>query len=267
MGKLAGEYPYLAAQLTGESMPYQKNRHFMKSGFSESVHEISDQAKKVPYPPLQKPIPAGSPPLIDLPDPEHAELKKGDLSRLLKDRQSWRKYTVEELSLEELSYLLFASQGLLAEVGNGYATRRTVPSAGARHPFETYLAVNRVTGLVPGTYRYLPLSHQLLPLEETNNLPDLLTVANLGQKFVGNSAVTFSWSCLPYRAEWRYMGYAHKNMLLDAGHICQNLYLAATALGLGTCAVGAYDQAAMDAIFELDGEDEYIVYLAPVGKI
>ncbi|RLD00561.1 MAG: hypothetical protein DRI46_07180 [Chloroflexi bacterium] len=248
-------------------MPYTQNRQFMKSEFAESVHKVSDQAKKVPYPPLQKPVPAGSLPLIDLPDPQGTPLKKPDLTTLLKDRQSWRKFTAESLSLEELSYLLFASQGLLAVIGDGYASRRTVPSAGARHPYETYLAVNRVEGLSPGTYRYLPLSHQLLPLEETDKLPGLLTAANLGQKFVGKAAVTFSWSCIPYRAEWRYMDHSHKNMLLDAGHICQNLYLAATALGLGTCAVGAYDQAAMDAIFELDGEDEYTVYLAPVGKI
>jgi SagB-type dehydrogenase family enzyme len=185
----------------------------------------------------------------------------------LKSRQSRRKFTPEALSLAELSYLLFASQGLLEEVGNGYISHRTVPSAGARHPFETYLAVNRVEGLNPGNYRYLPFSHQLLLLEETENLPALLTVANLGQKFVGDAGVTFAWSCIPYRAEWRYMDHAHKNLLLDAGHICQNLYLAATALGLGTCAIGAYDQAAMDAVFELDGEDEYIVYLAPVGRI
>lgn len=248
-------------------MSYAHNRKFMRSDFAESVHKVSDQAKKVPYPPLQKPIPEGSLPLIDLPDPDQVDVLQPDFSRLLKDRQSWRKYTQEALSLAELSYLLFASQGLLAEIGNGYATRRTVPSAGARHPFETYLAVNRVEGLSPGLYRYLPLTHQLLPLEESDRLPGLLTEANLGQKFVGNSAVVFTWSCIPYRAEWRYMEYAHKNMLIDAGHICQNLYLAATALGLGTCAVGAYDQAAMDAIFELDGEEEYIVYLAPVGKI
>ena len=248
-------------------MSYSKNRQFMKSDFAESVHQVSDQAKKVPYPALQKPVMEGSQLPIDLPDPEGIELTQPDFSRLVKDRQSWRKFSGEKLSLEELSYLLYATQGVLANVGNGYASRRPVPSAGARHPFETYLGVNRVEGLKPGTYRYLPFSHQLLPLEETDQLPGLLTVANLGQKFVGNSAVTFAWSCIPYRAEWRYMGHAHKNMLLDAGHICQNLYLAVTALGLGTCAIGAYDQAAMDAIFELDGEDEYIVYLAPVGKI
>jgi SagB-type dehydrogenase family enzyme len=56
-------------------------------------------------------------------------------------------------------------------------------------------------------------------------------------------------------------------LLLDAGHVCQNLYLAVEALGLGTCAIGAYDQAAMDTLLELDGEDEYVIYLAPVGKV
>lgn len=248
-------------------MSYSKKRLLMKSERARSVHKVSDQAKKVPYPPLQKPIPAGSPPLIDLPAPEELDLKEIDFTMLLKSRQSSRNFTTDSLSLVELSYLLFATQGVLEEVGDGYASRRTVPSAGARHPYETYLAVNRIEGLKPGTYRYAPFSHQLLMLEETDQLPGLLTEASLGQKFVGDGAVTFSWSCIPYRAEWRYMDYAHKSMLLDAGHICQNLYLAVTALGLGTCAIAAYDQAAMDAIFELDGEDEYTVYLAPVGRI
>ena len=245
----------------------EDNRNFMKSDFAESVHQISDQAKKVPYPPLQKDLPEGEFQLIDLPEPEPGILNKVEFDQLLRDRQSWRKYTKDPISLEELSYLLFSSQGVLAEVGQGYASRRTVPSAGARHPYETYLAVNRVQGLEPGVYLYRPFGHQLAFLERSEHLPDLLTEANLGQKFVGNSAVCFAWACIPYRAEWRYMDHAHKNMLLDAGHICQNLYLAVEALGLGTCAVGAYDQAAMDAIFELDGVDEYVVYLAPVGKI
>ena len=246
---------------------YKSNRDFMKSEFAESVHELSDQAKKVPYPPLEKPLPDGEVAQIDLPDPNPDLMRKPAFHQLLLDRQSRRKFTGESLSLEELSYLLWSTQGVIAQLGMGYASRRPVPSAGARHAFETYLAVNRVEGLEPGIYRYLPFSHQLYFQEPARNLPGLLTEANLGQKFVGNAAVVFSWSCIPYRAEWRYMNHAHKNLLLDAGHICQNLYLAVEALGLGTCAVGAYDQAAMDAIFELDGEDEFIVYLAPVGKI
>jgi SagB-type dehydrogenase family enzyme len=241
-------------------------RQFMKSDFAESVHQRSDQAKGVPFPPLQKETPAGVK-VIDLPTADPGLVKKSEFSHLIEDRESHRSYTQESISLEELSYLLFATHGIKEVVGAGYATRRPVPSAGARHPFETYLALNRVEKLKPGIYRYLPLSHQLLFLEGNQELPRLLTQANLGQRFVGDSAVVFAWSCIPYRAEWRYMGRAHKNMLLDAGHICQNLYLAVEALGLGTCAIGAYDQAAMDALLDLDGEDEYVVYLAPVGKI
>ena len=246
---------------------YPSNRNFMKSDFAESVHKVSDQAKNLPYPALQKPLPEGDLILIDLPEPNPDLPLKPGFHQLLLERQSRRKFSGESLSPEELSYLLWATQGVVAQLGMGYASRRTVPSAGARHPFETYLAINRVGELEPGIYRYLPFSHQLYFQEAAENLPELLTAANLGQKFVGNAAVVFAWSCIPYRAEWRYMGYAHKNMLLDAGHVCQNLYLAAEALGLGTCAVGAYDQAAMDALLELDGGDEYTIYLAPVGKI
>jgi SagB-type dehydrogenase family enzyme len=248
-------------------MSITENRQFMKSDFAQSVHQRSDQARGVPYPPLQKELPQGEHQLIDLPDPDRGIASKTEFYQLVLERQSWRKYTKEQLTLEELSFLLFCTQGLIQEIGEGYASRRPVPSAGARHPYETYLAVNRVETLEVGIYRYLPFSHQLLFLEASGKLPALLTEANLGQKFVGNSAVCFAWSCIPYRAEWRYMEHAHKNMLIDAGHICQNLYLAAAALGLGVCAVGAYDQAAMDALLELDGQDEYVVYLAPVGKI
>ena len=248
-------------------MSVEKNRQFMKSEFAESVHERSDQAKGVPFPPLQKPLPEGKPQLIELPEPDPGILQKAEFHKLLQDRQSKRKYSAEFLSQAELAYLLWSTQGVIQELGRGHASRRTVPSGGARHAFETYLLINRVEELEPGIYRYLPFSHQLYFQEPAENLPGLLTEANLGQKFVGNAAVVFAWSCIPYRAEWRYMEHAHKNLLLDAGHVCQNLYLAVEALGLGTCAIGAYDQAVMDALLELDGEDEYVIYLAPVGKI
>ena len=248
-------------------MSVENNRKFMKSNFAESVHERSDQARGIPFPPLNKGVPAGNSILIELPAPDSIKLVNADLNQLLKQRESRRVYKDVKISLAELSFLLYATQGIKEVVGDGYATRRPVPSAGARHPFETYLAVNRVETLESGLYRYLPLEHQLLFLEASDKLPELLTVANQGQRFVGQAACVFVWSCIPYRAEWRYMDHAHKHMLLDAGHICQNLYLAAEALDLGTCAIGAYNQAAMDALFELDGEDEYVVYLAPVGKV
>ena len=248
-------------------MSAEKNRQFMKTDFAESDHQRSDQAKGLPFPLLQKEVPAGEMELVELPEPDPGVAVKTGFYQLLEDRESRRQFTDESFSLAELSFLLYTTQGVKEVVGEGYATRRTVPSAGARHPFETYLAVNRVEDLTPGLYRYLPLTHQLLFLEPSDQLLEPLAKANLGQRFVGQSACVFIWSCIPYRAEWRYQSHAHKNMLIDVGHICQNLYLAAEALGAGTCAIGAYDQGAMDALLELDGADEYVVYLAPVGKI
>jgi len=137
-------------------MSETNNREFMKSDFAESVHQRSDQAKGVPFPPLQKEIPEGASISINLPDPDPGLIQKKDYFQLLQDRQSWRQYSEESLSLEELSYLLFCTQGVITEIGEGYASRRPVPSAGARHPYETYLAINRVEGLEPGLYRYLP---------------------------------------------------------------------------------------------------------------
>lgn len=93
-----------------------------------------------------------------------------------------------------------------------------------------------------------------------------LTRAAYGQKFVGRSAVTFVWACIPERMEWRYGLTAHRVILLDAGHVCQNLYLACEAVAAGTCAVAAYDQAEMDQLLGVDGEEEFAVYVAPVGK-
>ena len=79
-------------------------------------------------------------------------------------------------------------------------------------------------------------------------------------------AVGIQYAALPYRMEWRYGLAAHKVIALDAGHVCQNLYLACEAIGAGTCAVAAYHQQAMDRFVEVDGQDEFVVYLAPVGK-
>jgi SagB-type dehydrogenase family enzyme len=75
------------------------------------------------------------------------------------------------------------------------------------------------------------------------------------------------WTTIPYRAEWRYSVIAHKMIAMDAGHLCQNLYLASESIGAGTCAIGAYNQAKVDAILGVDGEDEFAIYIAPVGKI
>jgi SagB-type dehydrogenase family enzyme len=87
------------------------------------------------------------------------------------------------------------------------------------------------------------------------------------QNFIGKSAVVFVWAATPYRSEWRYTLVSYKDILIEAGHICQNLYLACEAIGAGTCAIASYEQKALDELLQIDGENEITVYLSPVGKV
>jgi SagB-type dehydrogenase family enzyme len=168
--------------------------------------------------------------------------------------------------LDELSFLLWATQGIQQQLGAGHA-RRTVPSAGARHALETYLCVLNVKGLDKGLYRYLPLEHELLVEYRDEGAAQKIVGAAFGQSWMSSAATIFVWSAIPYRMEWRYGLASHKVILLDAGHVCQNLYLACEVTNCGTCAVAAYDQELMDQLLEIDGKDEFVVYLAAVGKL
>ncbi len=248
-----------------EDASMEELRRFLKSGrWDEWEAYETDQRKRIPAPPPQKPCPPDAA-LIDLVLP--GDLKVGDMPLLqaINRRRSRRQFSGQPLTLEELSFLLWATQGVREAVPGGLL--RTVPSAGARHPFETYLAVNRVAGLAPGLYRYLGTEHKLCFLRAEEGLPGKLTECSRKQAFVGRSAVTFIWTAIPYRTEWRYAFISHRVIAMDAGHLCQNLYLACEAIGAGTCAVGAYDQEKMDAFLGIDGREEFTVYLAPVGKV
>jgi len=240
------------------------NRRFLKANWKEwaDTGQKTDQQKGVPRPPVEEPFDANAR-LVDLVAPEEITVGDMPLREVIAKRQSWREYTDEPLTLEELSFLCWATQGVRAV--EGAIVRRTVPSGGCRHPFETYLFVSRVEGVEPGLYRYLPIEHKLLPIQR-DITAEQVGEACCGQRFVGEGAVVFIWSVIPYRMEWRYTTRAHKTIALDAGHLCQNLYLAAEAIGCGTCAIGAYLQNEMDALLGLDGEDEFTIYAAPVGK-
>jgi len=227
----------------------------------------SDQSKGAPPPPMEKPFPEDGT-LYDLVDPEDMSLGRIPLIEAVNRRRSHRKYSGDALTLEELSFLLWVTQGVRSVDRDSGYTKRTVPSGGSRHPFETYLVVNRVRDVRDGVYRYLPIEHKLLLVAEGDpGLPDRLVAACDGQSFIGRAAVVFVWAAIPYRTEWSFGVLAYKDIVTDAGHICQNLYLACEAIGAGTCAVNGYNQAAMDTLLGIDGEDEFTVYLAPVGKV
>ncbi len=227
---------------------------------------VSDQQKGLPPPPLQKPCPEGAE-LYDLIPPKYIQIGTMPLRETIDRRRSHRKFNLETLTPEELSFLLWATQGVHEVRKDGVASIRTVPSAGARHTFETYLLINRVNGFGPGLYRYLPLDHKLCFLYSDPDLPERISEACCGQTFVGTSDVVFVWTTIPYRMEWRYSIASPKIIAIDACHVCQNLYLAAESIGAGTCAIGAYFQDQMDAILGVDGKDEFTIYLAPVGRV
>lgn len=255
---------------------FEENRAFMKSGFDLPERaQSSDQRRGLPPPPTEKTM-DGNGEMIDLPPAERADLRQHDLYDCLCGRRSRRDFKSAPLTLKELSFLLWASQGVQSVIpaykNTGTITLRPVPSAGGRHAFETYLAVNRVEGLQKGVYLYRPLAHKLALLYTADDLPDKLVYAYGGEHYreeaewLGQAPVVFLWSCVPYRGEWRYHGEAHRLMLLDAGHVCQNLYLACEGIGLGACAIAGYVQSAADELLGLDGQEEYTIYLAAVGK-
>ena len=247
--------------------PLDQYREFLKDTIRQEIDfSRSDLQMGVEPPPVEKPLPAAAT-LFGLPAVGRWKgVQSADLATAIGNRQSRRDFSSQPLTLDELSFLLWATQGVRQKAALG-AVLRTVPSAGNRHALETYLAVLRVAGLVSGMYRYLPLEHQLLHLFPEEQMPEKLTEATLGQSFIGRAAAVFIWTTIPYRMEWRYGLAAHKVIALDAGHVCQNLYLACEAIGAGTCAVAAYHQELMDRLVLVDGKDEFVMYLAPVGKL
>jgi SagB-type dehydrogenase family enzyme len=218
----------------------------------------------VPQPPLELTLPEGAD-LILLPKPVEITTPKMDVRTAIEQRRTLRAYSDTPLTLEELTYLLWVSQGV-KRVSNRPSTARTVPSAGARHAFETYLLVNRVTGLERGLYRYAAIENGLLRLDAPADIAQRIAHDCLEQSQITNSAATFIWAAVVQRMYWRYVERGYRYLHLDAGHVCQNLALGAEQLNCGICPIAAFDDELLNETLGLDGEEMFVVYLASVGK-
>ncbi len=181
----------------------KKYRYFLKDSIRKKINfRFTDQNQGIPTPPIEKNCQNGAK-LIDLPGPDlWKNISSTDLTMAIARRQSHRVYLKQSLDKEELAYLLWCTQGLRGEVVHGHA-HRNVPSAGCRHALETYLAIFNVNGIDPGMYRYLPLTHQLVFEFSDDMLSEKMVIASLGQAYPGKSAITFIWTAIPYRMEWR----------------------------------------------------------------
>ena len=226
---------------------------------------MTDQELKKPQPPLAKAAMTDN--IMDLPRDFGSLDIRTDFLGIINDRKSHRVYTDKPMTLTELSYLLWCTQGVKDVRGKSYATIRTVPCGGARHEFECYMAIRNVDGLEPGLYHYLPMTHQIEFLGECHDMKGFISVSLQEQDWAVKAGVVFYYSCVFYRAEWRYGIWAHPVILMDSGHITENLYLAATSIGLGGCAIAAIDPVSANKEFGLDGEEETIFYAMPVGTV
>lgn len=245
----------------------ETGRYFLKDDVRMEVDfGRTPQNRGVPPPPMEKPCRADAARTV-LPAPGRwSGVSPVPVEQAIARRESRRRFGHEPLTLDELSFLLWSTQGVRRSLGHG-VTLRTVPSAGSRHAFETYVVTLRVASLDIGVYRYLPSEHEIVLEFADPEADERIVEAAHGQSFAGSAAAVFVWTAIPARMEWRYGDASYKVIALDAGHVCQNLYLACECIGAGTCAIAAYRQDLMDSFLRVDGEDEFSVYLAPVGRV
>jgi SagB-type dehydrogenase family enzyme len=259
---------------------YNENRTFMKSSMSDyDLIATADIAKGIPQPPFQNSIQDDSI-LIDLSPINSMTAPKADFFECTMSRSSRRMYSEEPMTIDELSFLLWCTQGVKKVIGgykkylkdgSGRNYLRPVAEGGCIPAYETYLVINNVSGIASGIWKYLPLSHQLLHVKEVDDLPtrvsNVFTNPSQNQSYAAKAGVVFFWICRPYYGEWRYKETSHKIMLIDLGHISHQLYLATEAIGCGCCTIGGYYQNKADELIGVDGEGEFTVLCASVGHI
>ncbi len=219
-------------------------RHMLDWDKKPSVYKEYNDVPKIPLP---KPNVTGG----------------GALWEIIERRRSVRAYAEIPISLEQVSQLLWATQGITGRVG-GYELR-AAPSAGALYPIETYLSVHKVTGIEQGLYHYTPSSHYLDQLKKGDYSTTVASSA-LDQQMAKKAPLVFIWSAVFPRSKWKYLQRAYRYVFLDAGHIAQNLALASESLGLSSCQIAAIYDNEMNVLLDIDGESESVIYLSVVGK-
>ena len=234
----------------------------------------SDHRKGLPQPSYEKKF-DDSIKLVDLPSVNSIKVNEISLKEAILNRRSIRNFNDKPISKNDLSWLLYATQGIqsIHEKGTIWVTRnndcrvtlRPVASGGSLHPFETYIHIRNCEDIEKGLYRYIASKHKLLPLDLSEDIEERITkacLANVGRR----SQVLFIWTAVPYRTGWHYGELAYKAVYWDIGHVSQNLYLAAEGVDCGVCAIGYYDEDRLDEILDIDGKTEFVIFMSAVGK-
>jgi len=231
-------------------------------GLGDAYHQATKYAREGP--PAVEPVALNRPGRVIALPPSMREGGLG-LWQTINDRRSLRRFdTSKPVTRSELSQLLWATQGLTADPAE--PRFRASPSAGALHPLDTYLVLNRVEGVPAGVAQYEVETAALRLLAE-GDYSRQIAEATLGQQMAAECGVVFVWVGVPARSQPKYRARAHRYLYMDAGHIGAQLHLAAVALGLGCCAIGAFLDDEVNALVGADGETETAVYLSVVGHV
>ncbi|RAL25762.1 SagB/ThcOx family dehydrogenase [Thermoflavimicrobium daqui] len=187
-----------------------------------------------------------------------------NLWNVLKNRRSKRNFTNEPISLNELNLLLWGTQGITADLGDYQL--RTVPSAGALYPIETYLIIHRVEGLEKGLY-HLNVKDWSLEGLKMGDFSSFSYEVTEEQEVAKRAAVNFVWTAVVNRTRHKYNERAYRYIWWDVGHIAQNLHLAGNGLGLGVCTIGHWFDKEMNQFLGIDGQEHLSVLMAATGKV
>lgn len=231
---------------------YQKTKHTL-------LNVVGSVLRWESQPPLYKRYPKAK--KVKLPKSGYEGLS---LEEVLRQRRSVRNYTDKPLSLNYLSQLLFATQGVTGQDGD--LMLRTAPSAGALYPIEIYIVVNNVRGIERGIYHYAVPDHSL-ELIQGGDFRRKIVRCSLDQEMVGESDVTFILTAISQRTTWKYAERGYRYTCIEAGHIGQNIALQATSLGLGSVGIGAFFDDDINALIGVDGTSEATLYLYAVGTM
>jgi SagB-type dehydrogenase family enzyme len=194
-------------------------------------------------------------------------LDLGSLSEVLRDRRTWRNFSKQRVTLEQLATVLqltFGVQHWATVRGQGRVALKTSPSAGARHPIEAYVVSAGVIGLPAGVYHYDAGAHALVAIRRRR--PQLVPLL-AGQRYFSKAAFIVVMSAIFERSMWKYpSSRAYRSILIDAGHLGQTFCLVATALGLAPFCTMAFRESQIDKVIGVDGVSETAMYVVGAGS-
>ena len=188
------------------------------------------------------------------------------VERALAARRSRRHFQDRALSAEQLSQILWAAYGITYPIPHHPNLRgglRTTPSAGALFPLEIYVVIGNVEGIEPGLYRYISEEHKIVRVID-RDIRSELSDAALGQRMIREAPAVVVFSAVISRMTARYGPRGRRYVYMEIGHSAQNIYLQAEALGLGTCAVGAFSDGRVRQLLQLPANEEPL-YIMPIG--